>query len=227
MLFDLQGRRRRVVQVVYLTLAVLMGGGLVFFGIGGDVSGGLFDAFSERDGGGGGGGNELIEKRVDRNEELLKRRPQSAGARKALTRDYYQLAVAQIPEGSTNLPDDARENLNRAAANWRAYLKLEPRRPDESLAATALQIFGPQTLNKPKEAQAAASLIAETRNDSEAYLNLVQYATLAGDKRTADLAGNKAIDLAPKGERKTVQDQLEQIEAQAAAGAAQGGAAQP
>jgi uncharacterized membrane protein YkoI len=34
------------VKVVYVTLAILMGGGLVFFGIGGDVNGGLFDAIS-------------------------------------------------------------------------------------------------------------------------------------------------------------------------------------
>ena len=67
MLFDLRGRRRRAVQATYLTLALLMGGGLVFFGIGGDVSGGLFDAFSER--GGGGNGNEAIEKRIDANEK--------------------------------------------------------------------------------------------------------------------------------------------------------------
>ena len=33
MLFDLRGRRRRAVQATYLTLAILMGGGLVFFGI--------------------------------------------------------------------------------------------------------------------------------------------------------------------------------------------------
>ena len=38
MLFDLRGRgRRRTVKVIYLTLAILMGGGLVLFGIGGDV----------------------------------------------------------------------------------------------------------------------------------------------------------------------------------------------
>src|ERR671914_482748 len=64
MLFDLQGKRRRVVQATYLTLAVLMGGGLVLFGIGGDVSGGLFDAFSDRQG--GGGSNTLAEDRIER-----------------------------------------------------------------------------------------------------------------------------------------------------------------
>ena len=51
MLFDLRGSgRRRVVKVVYVTLALLMGGGLVLFGIGGDVSGGLVDAITERSG---------------------------------------------------------------------------------------------------------------------------------------------------------------------------------
>ena len=49
MLFDLRGAgRRTTIKIVYLSLAILMGGGLVLFGIGGDVSGGLFDAFSER-----------------------------------------------------------------------------------------------------------------------------------------------------------------------------------
>ena len=51
MLFDLRGPgRRRLVKIVYVTLALLMGGGLVLFGIGGDVSGGLVDAITERQG---------------------------------------------------------------------------------------------------------------------------------------------------------------------------------
>ena len=45
MLFDLKGKRKRLVQVVYLGLAILFGGGLVLFGVGGNVSGGLIDAF--------------------------------------------------------------------------------------------------------------------------------------------------------------------------------------
>ena len=65
MLFDLQGKRRRLVQAVYLMLAVLMGGGLVLFGIGGDVSGGLFDAFSDRSN----SGNDVVEERVEKSEE--------------------------------------------------------------------------------------------------------------------------------------------------------------
>jgi hypothetical protein len=219
MLFDLQGKRRRVVQAVYLTLAILMGGGLVFFGIGGDVSGGLFDAFSDRQGGGS-TGNSALEDRIERNEKKAAAMPQAAeAARKALVRDYYQLAVAQTTQEG-GFSDDARADLRKAAANWRAYLALEPEKPDASLANVALQVFDPAALNKPKEAQEAARVIAESRNNSNAYLNLVQYAALAKDTRTANLAAQKAVDLAPKGERKAVKEQAEQLKTPQTAGGA-------
>jgi hypothetical protein len=207
MLFDLQGRRRRVVQVVYLTLAVLMGGGLVFFGIGGDVSGGLFDAFSERD---GGGGNDQVEERVERFEELAARPgPRREEALQELVRGYYQLAVAQTDPNSPGFPEDAQDELQKAAASWKSYLEVEREKPDPSLATVALQVFDPLALNRPKEAQEAARIVAEAENDSPSYIRLVQYAALAGDTRTANLAGVKAIDLAPKGERKAVKEQVE------------------
>jgi len=218
MLFDLQGKRRRVVQATYLTLAVLMGGGLVFFGIGSDVQGGLSDAFSG--GNGGGGGNEALEKRIERNEKKVAAAPQSGeAARKALVRDYYQLAVAQTSQEQGGFPDDAKADLRKAAANWRAYLAAEPAKPDASLATVALQIFDPLALNKPKEAQEAARVVAETRNNTNAYLNLIQYAALAKDTRTADLAAQKAVDLAPKSERKAVKAQADQLKNPQAAGA--------
>ena len=64
MLFDLRGRRRRAVQVTYLILALLLGGGLVLFGIGGDVS---FNVFDDIGGGANNNnaGNELVQKRVE------------------------------------------------------------------------------------------------------------------------------------------------------------------
>src|SRR2546421_1306427 len=57
MLFDLRSRgRRRTVQAVYLGLALLMGGGLVLFGVGaGNGFGGILNAFT---GGGGGGAQQ-------------------------------------------------------------------------------------------------------------------------------------------------------------------------
>ena len=49
MLFDLRGPgRRRTVKIIYITLAFLMGGGLVLFGIGGGAApGGLVDAIPQ------------------------------------------------------------------------------------------------------------------------------------------------------------------------------------
>src|SRR3712207_7222288 len=92
MLFDLRGTgRRRVVKIVYVTLALLMGGGLVLFGIGGDVSGGLVDAITQGSGGGDGGSDRLR----DREETLVRRttaNPQDAAAWAELARTRSQLA---------------------------------------------------------------------------------------------------------------------------------------
>lgn len=221
MLFDLQGKRRRVVQGTYLMLAVLMGGGLALFGIGSDVQGGIFDAFK---GGGAdsGSGNSLISKRVERNEKKLKASPRSETLRKSLTRDYYQLATAQTSQTNSTFPADAKDELRKSGANWQAYLALSPDKPDPSLARVALQIYDPAALNKPDEAKEAARLVAQEEGNSNAYLNLVQYATLAKDTRTADLAGQKAIDLAKPSQRKQVRAQVKQLKKPPSATGAQG-----
>ena len=221
MLFDLHGKRRRVVQATYLTLAVLMGGGLVFFGIGGDVSGGLFDAFSER---GGGSGNNVIDDRIEANEKKVKANPANIEARKDLVRDYYSLAAA-LPVGQDGrISADGQSDLKKAAANWEAYLASEPEKFDADLALTALQIYNEKALNDPKKAMQAARSRAKVKNDAESYLILAQTATAAGDKRTADLAGQKAVDLSPKGQRKAVEAVVERITYPQPAAAATGGA---
>ncbi len=220
MLFDLTGKRRRAVQATYLMLAVLMGGGLVLFGIGGDVQGGIFDAFTG-EGGNSGNGNSIVEKRVDSNEKKLKTDPRNEQLRKSLTRDYYQLATAQTNESGV-FNAEGNENLRRAAVNWQAYLALKPEKPDTSLARLALQVYDPTALNRKTQAKDAAQLIAREENDAQAYLGLVQYAALAKDTRTADLAGQKAVDLAPPAQKKQVRAQVAQLKKPQAAQGAQG-----
>jgi hypothetical protein len=210
MLFDLRGRRRRLVQATYLMLALLLGGGLVLFGIGGDVSGGLFNAF-EGDGGGG-DATQAIEEQIDRQEQRLARDPQNAAVLAALTRSYYNLAAAQIPSGGT-FTDEAKADLRRAAAYWDRYREAAER-PDPSLAGLAVQMFDPTALNQPERAMQAALIVAERTDDPNAYLRVVQYATLAGDERTSDLAGQQAVELAPKNQRQAVRQQLKAFEQQ-------------
>jgi hypothetical protein len=209
MLFDLRGRRRRAVQATYLTLAVLMGGGLVFFGIGGSVSGGLLDAFK-------GNGNSTdvggaVKKRIERNQKRLRANPGNQAVLKELVADEYQLARAQTPSGATSIPKEGRDELRLSGAYWQRYLKAAKGDPDADLARIVLQVYDPGALNKPKDAQRAALIVAKADNDAPSYLRLVQYSTLAGDKRTADLAAKKAVDLAPKADRKAVKLQAEQF----------------
>src|SRR5829696_8304916 len=159
MLFDLRGRRRRAVQATYLMLAVLMGGGLVFFGIGGDVSGGLFDAFSDNRGDGG-GSNSALEKRIDRNEKRLAASPADEAALAALARDYFALASSQLETGATEYPPDAKDELRKASAYWLRYVDAADR-PSDSLARVALGIYDPGGLDQPKQAQRAMQIVAE------------------------------------------------------------------
>ena len=208
MLFDLQGKRRRLVQAVYLMLAVLMGGGLVLFGIGGDVSGGLFDAFSDRSN----SGNDVVEERVDKNEERAKANPQATNPHKELVRDYYSLAIAQANDQGV-FPADAQDELRKASEHWTAYLRIEKGEPDASLARVALQVYDQAALNQPQQAVKVARVIAADGNDAASYLQLAQYALLAGDKRVEKLASAKAVALAPKSQRKAVREQLEQLRA--------------
>jgi hypothetical protein len=210
MLFDLRGRRRRAVQAIYLTLAVLMGGGLVFFGIGGDVSGGLFDAFSDRS---GGSGSDQLEERIDREEERLQANPRSEATLKALVRDYHALAGAQLATGAVEYPDDAKDELRQAGEYWKRYLEVEDGKPDASLARLAVAVYDQGALNEPADAANAMRIVAEAGNDYESYLALVQRAAAANDTRTADLAAQKAVDLAPKRLKKQVRQQAKALKA--------------
>ena len=205
MLFDLKGRRRRVVQGTYLLLAVLMGGGLVFFGIGGDVSGGLFDAFSDRSG----SGNQLVDDRIEENEDKVAANPKDKVALAALVRDRYQLANQEADPNTRQFTEEGMEQLAEADQAWQAYLEVV-KKPDPALASLMFQAYSVEALNKPAEAAGAAEIVATDQKSAQAYLQLVQYAALAGQDRKADLAGKKAIELAPKDQRSTVKQVVEQ-----------------
>lgn len=207
MLFDLRGRRRRAVQATYLLLALLMGGGLVLFGVGGDVSGGLLDAFK---GGGGPSADSAFKDRIDKQEERLQKNPQNQVILASLVRDYYSLATSQRPQGTAGFPADAKDELQKAGSYWERYSKLADN-PSPAVAGYALQVYDVNALNRPKQAQEAASILAKDANDAASYLRLVSYAARAGDKRTADLAGQKAVDLAPKDQKKLIEKQIEAL----------------
>jgi hypothetical protein len=226
MLFDLQGKRRRLVQVTYLTLAILMGGGLVLFGIGSDVQGGLADIF----GGGSSSdqsGDQVIEDQLASAEADLEANPQDAEALETVVQTNVQLARTTDQEAAAAgqlFEEGATPQLEAAADAWERYVEAE-RKPDDSIAFLMTQVYGPQGLDEGDAAVEAAKVVAEERNTPEGYLALVQTAAIAGDQKEIDAAAERATALAPKSQRKQIEKQVTAIEAAAAAQAqAQAGA---
>ena len=75
MLFDLTGKRKRFLQIIFGLLALVFTISFVGFGIGSDAGGGLFDAVGVGGGQGGGGGNSprnpQYEQQIEEAEALL------------------------------------------------------------------------------------------------------------------------------------------------------------
>jgi hypothetical protein len=84
-----------------------------------------------------------------------------------------------------------------------------------------LNAYSEGGLNKPGDAAVAAEYVAQARPSAVAYLQLTRYAAKAGQARKAALAGQKAIDLAPKSQRNLVKQQVAAAKAQGVLGANQ------
>jgi hypothetical protein len=222
MLFDLQGKRRRLVQGTYLVLAILMGGGLVLFGVGsGDISGGLFDAITGKDSNSGSAVNSAVNNRIKRDQKALQINPKNQAALADLVRSHYQLAADDADVNTGAFGEQGKEELAKADGAWKRYVNVADK-PSDSLASLMLQAYSEGGLNKPADAAKAAELIASARPSPQAYLALTTYAAKAGQTRIAKLAGLKAVDLAPKNQKKLVQQQVDAAQAQAQIGAGGG-----
>ena len=213
MLFDLRGKRRRAVQVTYASLAALMAIGLVGAGIGSDVSGGVFDIFTGDDSSDISDANKPIQKRIDRANDRLKANPRDQAALIEIVRGHYSLAATDTSQEDSSFGDDGKDELKKASVAWKRYLALKPEKPNAEIAARMSTAYSSLGLNEPASAAEAAEIVATEQGDVNSYLQLVQYATQAGQKRKADLAAEKALELAPEGDRDTVKQIIEQYKA--------------
>jgi hypothetical protein len=216
MLFDLRGAgRRTTVKVVYLMLAVLMGGGLVLFGIGGDVSGGLVDAITER--GGSSDSSGAFEDRVRDAERRTQTQPQNAAAWAELARARFQVATTGdgFNQQTFQFTDEGKAQLQQAAAAWERHLSLDPKPPDDGVASVMVEAYGPTGLNEPEKAVRAQEVITEARPQSETFAQLAVLAYTAGQTRKGDLARQEALDRAEKADRNVLKSQLDQAKQQA------------
>jgi hypothetical protein len=221
MLFDLRARgRRRAIKVIYLFLAVLMGGGLVFFGVGGNTSGGLFDAFKGN--GGGSSVDDRLTKQVERYQKQVQTSPTDARAWAALTRAQYQVAGlgANYDQNAGTFTTKGKTALVKVERSWDRYMALDPAKPDADLAALMVQAFSPTGLSRPPKAVAAQEIVVDARPPSAGlYSTLAILAYQAGQTRKGDLAASKAVSLAPKDQRSLLKEQLQQQKTATSGGA--------
>ncbi|MGI8730470.1 MAG: tetratricopeptide repeat protein [Solirubrobacteraceae bacterium] len=225
MLFDLRGRgRRRTVQVIYLGLALLLGGGLVLFGIGssGGGSGGIVDAVIGD--GNGGSATEEIDERIEAAVAKTRETPRKPEVWAELARLRHQRAgINGISADRVTYNDEGKERLSEAADAWERYLALDPKQPDPSLARVMAQAYSQRGLNEPVKALRAFEIVtaAEDPPNTNLFQQLAQLAYQAGDTRTGDLASDRAVELAPKDQKKLLRTTLQQIKTQAASQSAQ------
>jgi hypothetical protein len=218
MLFDLRGRgRRRAIQVIYLGLAILMGGGLIFFGIGGNTNGGLFDAFSGSGGGSSNNASDAFNKRLENLEKRAQANPQDAAALAAIAKLHFQLATTGENYNQTQqaFTDKGKDELRQAATSWQRYLATNPSKPDDQTASLMVQALGSGGLERYPDAVEAMEIVIDSRKPTSAlYSQLAILAAAAKQDRKSTLAEEKAVALAPKSQRSDLKAQIAAAKAQ-------------
>jgi hypothetical protein len=212
MLFDLRGRgRRRAVRVIYLSLAILMGGGLVLFGIGGATSGGLVDAIQGNSG--SVNANDVFQKRLDSLEKRTEANPRDAAAWNQLANIHFSVAGTGENYDQTQrlYTTKGKAELRQSAAAWRRYLALNPSKPDASTAGKMVQALGTDGLRQYGDAVRAMEIVLDSRPETyQLYAQLAILAHGAKQTRKATLAENKAVEIAPKSQGKAVRAAIKQ-----------------
>jgi hypothetical protein len=211
-LFDLRGKRRRVVQVVYATLAGLFLIGFVGFGIGSDVSGGFGDLFSS--GGSGGSVSTQFDDQIDNANERLAKNPNDTAALLKLSELEFNKAkqggISQDETtGEISVSEEADTSLGNSVDAWEKYLKLNKGEPSPATAALMVQAYF--FLNNFAGAAEAQRIVATDQPSSGTYGNLAYYLYASLNIPEGDQAAERAQAEAPKAQQKEIKQGLDQI----------------
>jgi hypothetical protein len=222
MLFDIRGRRKHVVRVVYAILALLMGASLFLvvgpFNIANLVGGGSTVSASK-----------VLDEQAERLERKLRTEPDSETLLAALTRTRISAgnALAEVsPEtGAKVLAPEGRQEFEQAAATWHRYLKQASSvsAPVASLMATAFFTLAEtssafeEAEKSVAEAAAAQKVAAEAQPTVNSLTTLATYQYYAGNFKAGDEAARKAEAKAPKAEAKEVKKKMAEFRTSAKA----------
>src|SRR5450755_1739268 len=215
MLFDLRSRgRRRTVQAVYLGLAVLMGGGLVLFGVGaGNGFGGILNAFT----GGSSGAQTQVVSQAEKNAlAQTKLHPTDPAGWANLVQARWTSAGqgSNYNTSTGTFTASGQKELAATTEAWEHYLTLI-KQPDPNLAILAARAYA-ATGNYSGEASAWEIETLANPTEAKGFECLAASAYAAKQTRKGDLATTKALSLVPKLSRATLKTQLEQAKTQPA-----------
>jgi hypothetical protein len=231
MLFDLRGRRKRVIQVIYVFLAVIMVASLVVIGLPG---GGFNSGNTQAD-------IDAAQVQIDRAENLQKR----VAADKTKLGAQAELIRARVSAGNTLRGDPdpttgqaaitpkASEQYDLAAEAWDAYVKSAEGDADPAVALLMAQTFSSLSVggtvarfesNSVESVKAQKIVVEDAKRQfqkgegpvpTNQLLQLAFYQYLAQDTAAADATSKQALaTLDAPGERKQVRTQLKQAERQ-------------
>jgi tetratricopeptide (TPR) repeat protein len=213
-LFDLRGKRKRAVQVVYVMLAVIFLLGFVGFGIGvgGGGPGGIFDALGIG-GGGSSSTSSAFADQVAAAEARAKRHPQDEHALYNLARYEFlsgqsQLGPADQATGQPQVTDASVEQFNKAVDAWERYVKVA-KKPDSALAGQIA--FAYSAIGDFGGAARAQRINAGARPSANAYYQLAIYEYENLDLKAGDAAGDKVVALSTGAQKQSARKQMDQL----------------
>lgn len=213
MLFDLTGKRKHVVRVVYAILALLMGASL-FLVIG------PFNIAEIVDSGSSTSTLESYEDQAERTEKRLASAPNDEQLLLSLTRTRILAGRSLVevdPEtGAPVVPPEAREQFESGFQAWSKYLKNVKDDPSPFVAGFTAEAFfnlaasGGTSVAEIEEnlerAVAAQRLAAEGKPSPNSLFLLAQYEYFNGNFAAGDKATKEVLKEAP-----SAKEQLTQI----------------
>jgi hypothetical protein len=217
MLFDTQSpNRRNAVRIIFAFLALLMGGGLVLFGIGTATNGGgILSGLSNNN---TSSGSDALASAQKSAAKAAAANPKSIPAAQTLATASATLALSEAFDQTKGTVIPKKQSLvTQAETAWTNYLALKPATFDPATATQFVQIYA-ATQDYASAMRAQEARIASHTPNAADYALLAELAIVTSNKSEAATARAKALSLASTAsQRKSINSQLDNIQKQVTA----------
>jgi hypothetical protein len=218
MVFDIRGRRRHVVKVVYAILALLMVASLFLVTGAVNINSILGTSSS------GESATKSLEQQAERIEAKLAKTPEDEDILLNLTRARINIANTMITNGASESQggvEEVKHELALASEGWSNYLKASAE-PSSGLAVqVAPALFqlaeisssGEEALENVKAATEAQKIVAEARPSLNSTSTLAIYQAFAQEFKAANKSLEEAAKFAhTKFERESLENKYKEVE---------------